>query len=99
MWHASVSFLLPYSADKFREALEQALTGVGTDKEWLEEGNRGVVHLRRLMTDEEMQIAGTPRDIRGTKDAEYRIGRVAKAMGWSISATKRMEGLADEPSP
>lgn len=89
MWHASVSFWLPFSSDKYREAL----AGVGTDKEWLEQGNKGVVHLRRLMTDEEMKIVGTPRDIRGTMAAENRIARVAKAMGWSISATRRMEGL------
>lgn len=93
MWHASVSFRFPFSADKYREALDAALAGVGTDKEWLEQGDKGVVHLRRLMTDEEMKIVGTPRDIRGTMAAENRIARVAKAMGWSISATRRMEGL------
>lgn len=76
MWHASAK---PYAMD-IRLAEEMALAalkGVGDPSlgEWRERGAAGVFHIRRRLTDAELQLAGglQVRDIRGTPEERKRF--------------------------
>lgn len=52
-----------------------ALSGVGDARlgEWRERGNRGIVHVRRRLSDTERGVVGDARDIRGTPEAARRM--------------------------
>jgi len=56
---------------------ERALQGVGDPAlgEWREDGNRGVVHIRRRLSAEERASAGNlgVRDIRGSNEERARL--------------------------
>ena len=74
VWHASASAANEATAWAMAE---RALTGVGDAKlgQWRERGRRGVVHLRRRLTDAERASAGNlgVRDIRGTEEERDRL--------------------------
>lgn len=61
---------------------EIALRGVGDPKlgEWREQGRRGIVHIRRRLTDAECDRAGglSVRDIRGTQEERHRFTALLK---------------------
>ena len=62
----------------------RALLGVGDPDlgEWTEQGRRGIIHIRRRLSDAEMKESGlTMRDIRGTPEAQSRLQAVTQA--WS----------------
>lgn len=74
MWHASGRGNRGQSSASI--ALN-ALRGVGdvTRGEWLECGNRGVVHVRRRLSQDEQDAFGIAavRDIRGTEEEQERL--------------------------
>lgn len=75
VWHASVqSITMPLSR---RLALE-ALTGVGDASlgEWLEDGNKGVAHVRRRLSAREAALIPGMEDIRGTDEEASRLTRL-----------------------
>jgi hypothetical protein len=53
----------------------RALHGVGDAKlgEWVEQGERGVFHLRRRLSAAEAALVGPARDIRGTEEERVRM--------------------------
>jgi hypothetical protein len=63
--------------------VERALHGVGDASlgEWREQGARGVVHLRRRLSDDERASVGglDVRDVRGTFEEKKRIQAVLHA--------------------
>lgn len=59
-----------------RSIARQALLGVGDVSlgEWIEEGARGIVHVRRRLSHVEQETFGiTVRDIRGTQEERKRL--------------------------
>ncbi len=79
MWHASASAINEATAWALAE---RALDGVGEPAlgEWRERGRRGVVHLRRRLSDAERAGAGDlgVRDVRGTAEEAARLDRLAR---------------------
>jgi hypothetical protein len=61
---------------------ERALQGVGDASigEWREQGSRGIVHLRRRLSDDERASVGglDVRDVRGTFEEKKRIQSVLR---------------------
>lgn len=78
MWHASASHALGPEAAWL--AAERALAGVGDPElgEWREHGRRGIVHLRRRLTDAERELAGGlgVTDVRGTPEERRRLAEL-----------------------
>lgn len=82
VWHASARG----ASESLSWALaERALRGVGDASlgEWRETGHRGIVHLRRRLTDGERSRAGSRgrlevRDIRGTEEEQQRLKRLVR---------------------
>jgi hypothetical protein len=74
VWHASASAINETTAWAMAE---RALLGVGDPLlgEWRERGQRGVMHVRRRLSDAERAMAGglEVRDIRGTDEERDRI--------------------------
>ena len=71
MWHASV--LWPQGSSRGCDKARRLLRYVGTGNLWQMPGGRGVEHFRRRLSASEMEVAGTPVDIRGTPEFDMRI--------------------------
>ena len=95
MWHVSVSHKTGYAAKRhYRNLCQKVLFGLGRpEKEWTEDRIRdvNVLHVRRLMTDDEMQEMGYPLDIRNTAEADSRIETIAQATSIPIHILWEME--------
>lgn len=80
VWHASASSAVN-EATAWAMA-ERALNGVGDPLlgEWRERGNRGIVHVRRRLTDGERALAGGlgVRDVRGTEEERERLAALLR---------------------
>lgn len=81
MWHASGRAV---SGSRFatRRIVRHALAGVGDAAagEWVEEGGRGTLHLRRRLSVAEAALVGVVRDIRGTAEERERIASLLAAV-------------------
>ncbi len=72
VWHASARSRNPIAAVSLASRI---LEGVGSKAfgEWVELGNRGVVHIRRRLTHDEAKMVNELRDIRGTTEERERL--------------------------
>lgn len=74
MWHASGN---GGTVSKSRSIARHALAGVGDASlgEWIEEGRRGIVHVRRRLSSDEQHAFGIAevRDIRNTNEERDRL--------------------------
>ena len=89
MWHASV--LWAQGSSRGRDKARGLLRYVGTGDVWQMPGERGVDHFRRRLSVSEMEIAGTPVDIRGTPEFERRLNAVSAALGIPVDMLAEWE--------
>lgn len=89
MWHASVSYhgrvAVPFRTRVARA--RRVLAGVGDAElgEWIEEGNKGVIHVRRRLASAE-QLRVSVRDIRRTPEARQRYDALPRQMRAKLPA-------------
>ena len=73
------------------------MEGIGDDNlgQWIDEratdGGLNVVNVRRRLTDEEAQLAGGVRDIRGTAEFDKRINLMSRKLGVPPRQLAQME--------
>ena len=77
MWHASVKARERPTACAIGHIFLEA---VGDGDAWTQYGHMGAVHVRKRLTDAEMDIAGHPVDIRGTLEHRRRIKDLSNAL-------------------